>query len=378
MKNTEKSIMHRFLNFSRKVSRDKLIYVLLGKVFFITLFLCFNTQKMKAQNATGFSIINFGDTYGYVFYPTSEKSGIQKVSLGPKKITKPISVIKEAGVLTGRKLSVVIISHGILGTEGVYAWVCDGLAKEGYFVIAPHHNDQSAEDWKERELFEFWERPQTISKTLDWLIEESKFKAFIDADKIYFIGHSVGGNTGMYLAGAKFNMKALLQSPHGLYNHKKKANNNTTTAINENSSFPNKLVGRMQKAYEELQISDEAIAKSDAIYQDARIKKFCILDPLPIYPGFEANSLKAIASPFFYGGSSKSELFDSDAVKNLLASIMPSIKVFETGAGHFIYADEGKLPAKIIKRSVFVDPPGISRKEIHNQLSEQILSFLKE
>src|SRR5690606_5608060 len=48
----------------------------------------------------------------------------------------------------------------------------------------------------------FWERPRDISFALDALGKDTKVRRFIDWSRVGFVGYSLGGMTGLGLAGA--------------------------------------------------------------------------------------------------------------------------------------------------------------------------------
>jgi predicted dienelactone hydrolase len=312
----------------------------------------------RSAYQAGHLAIATDDFRGHAWYPTNDTKGEKEKRYLPLPFTKKVRVIEGASLPQGKGFPLVLISHGILGRETSYSWLATELARKGYIVVAPHHTDQSREDLKEIELFRFWKRPRVISKAIDWALSAEPLRNGVNAGEIYFIGHSVGGHTGLMLAGLPFDIQTVMAS-------------------SDTSLSRNKLAMRMKKAALVEKPSAEDMAENGKSYRDDRIGKFILLDPTPIYPGFGEQAFINLDKPVMYVGSSHSEIFNSDWVKAEIIRLNPNIKTEETHAGHFVFADEGTWLGRLMLHGVFVDADGIERARVHSDLLESVDEFFR-
>ncbi len=188
-------------------------------------------------------------------------------------------------------------------------------------------------------------------------MSSSDFREAIDTGRIFIIGHSVGGHTALSLIGGKFALQSVLQGAR-------------------DSVIRNRLAGRMLKDYAQIPPSQAEIDSNGGDYRDARIRKAVLLDPVPIWPGFTSVSLQGVTVPVLYIGCKQSEIFDSEAVKSALANIIPNYQSHETGAGHFVFANEGTWLGRLVASRYFKDAPGVNRAQVHENLYRWIVEFL--
>jgi predicted dienelactone hydrolase len=113
-----------------------------------------------------------------------------------------------------KKYPLVVMSHGNGGDRMNSAWLAEILAANGYIVAAMDHHGNT---WNNQiaELFlKIWERPKDVSFVIDQLLQNSNFASYINAEKIGFVGYSLGGHTGVWLAGGRVDYfdKSLLNT----------------------------------------------------------------------------------------------------------------------------------------------------------------------
>ena len=124
---------------------------------------------------------------------------------------------------SGKKYPLLLFSHGFGGCPAQSRFLTEGLAKDGYIVLAPRHHDArcglaSGADVADtlgqglpQQPFRFpyrWtkdtysDRRDDMIHVLDYALSDKGFKPYVDKENIGAIGHSLGGYTVLGLAGA--------------------------------------------------------------------------------------------------------------------------------------------------------------------------------
>jgi predicted dienelactone hydrolase len=108
----------------------------------------------------------------------------------------------------------IVFSHGLNGCNTQSRFLMEALADDGYLLVSANHKDavcenrgpskpeeslRSAQSWTERT---YEDRKADINKLLDALRADRTWSSQIDWNRIAFAGHSLGGYTGLALAGA--------------------------------------------------------------------------------------------------------------------------------------------------------------------------------
>ena len=109
---------------------------------------------------------------------------------------------RDAPVREGGRYALLVLSHGLRGTRFDLSWLAEGLAAEGFIVVAVDHPGSDATTYVESEAPKLWVRSHTLSAVLDNMLQ-SRFKPFIDKTRIAAAGHSLGGSTVLVLGGAR-------------------------------------------------------------------------------------------------------------------------------------------------------------------------------
>ena len=135
-----------------------------------------------------------------------------------------VAVWKPAGGAPPEGYPVVLFSHGFMGCGVQSVFLTQGLARAGYFVLAPDHRDAACGRSHEGRIFErlstirseepfhspstwsaatYRDRGADLEAILDTILKNKSFQGVpIDAGRIGLAGHSLGGYTVLALAGA--------------------------------------------------------------------------------------------------------------------------------------------------------------------------------
>jgi predicted dienelactone hydrolase len=155
-----------------------------------------------SANAAGMQLLDSPGLAGAIWYPCPGKP--EKVTLGNLAVHADFGLtgVKDCPV-TGAKLPLIIFSHGRGGWFGQHHDTAEALADAGFIVAAINHPGDTANDSSRRNTLSVWaSRPADMVRLLDFMLHDWKDRTAIDPARIGFFGFSLGGYTGLVLAGA--------------------------------------------------------------------------------------------------------------------------------------------------------------------------------
>lgn len=184
-----------------------------------------------------------------------------------------------------------------------------------------------------------WHRPQDVSAAIDYLTTTSLFAEAIDPSDIGFVGFSVGGMTGLWLAGAE------AKSPEALHHFAGEASEHVAQSIDFQEGMHS--------------------------FQDPRISRFVLLAPR--VSDFSVESLQKIESPILViYGTEDSVLPPNEHALTLQAAQMVAL----TQADHFVFlnpaTEEGK---QVLSPALWAGNE--ERPRFHQQIATETIKFLK-
>jgi predicted dienelactone hydrolase len=246
---------------------------------------------------------------------------------------------------------VILMSHGHGGDRRDRSWLAERLVGAGFVVVSVDHYGNTAQTLHPLLTLQFWERAKDISFSLSALLQEPFFARRIDEEKVGFVGYSLGGMTGLGLAGAM---------PKNL----------------------GELVAKMRSDREEL--SPELLRQVDfsgamTPLKDERIRGMVLLCPARfVYP---PESLKAIRIPIGLVAAINDEVLPhKEHAYQIIKYLVPKrLKVMRKEISHYAFLNcvspEGKslLPEKL--RS---DPPACSRSAVHEEVASFAIDFFRD
>ncbi|MCP1310162.1 alpha/beta hydrolase family protein [Paenibacillus tyrfis] len=263
-----------------------------------------------------------------VMYPAGTPE--QADQLGPF----PLELARDAEVLAG-KFPLVLISHGTGGSPLMYRTLARYLAQNGFIVGMPEHpfnnrNNNSLEGT----IQNLTNRPRHIRMAVDWFFENKMFEGKVKPDAVSIIGHSLGGYTVLATAG-------------GLP-----------------TSFPHETPDGQPQLIE--------------VAPDPRIRSLVLLAPASVWFRAEG-ALSSVTVPILMLDAEKDPYTPSFHAQIILRGVAAQNKIqYRTveNAGHFSFLSP--FPESMITPSFLPsqDPPGFDRKQFHEMLNAEILSFL--
>ena len=281
-----------------------------------------------------------------VWYPTLEKAYPEDASPFIRIPTKRDAAISQ-GIFP-----LILFSHGTGGGRLTVEWLCAGLASRGFIVAAVDHFGNTFDNPIPIEFVKFWERPQDIRFVLDQLLGSHDISTHLDVNKIGAAGFSLGGYTAITLAGAKMDFQAI-------------ENYLKSEAGKKEADIPE--MADLISFFEKPEVK-ESFEKAPPLL-DKRIKSVFVMSPAigQAFPGKE--NCKDVSAPVYIVVAAKDMIAPPKSNAAHYAKLIRNAqyKTLGTDAGHYVFLNEAKDGLKQEAPMFFNDPPGVNRKEIHEQ-----------
>jgi predicted dienelactone hydrolase len=265
----------------------------------------------------------------------------------------------------------VVISHGSGGSPWVHSDLARVLVEEGFVVAMPEHR---GDNFKDHSMVgpESWKRrPAEVSRAIDAVGADARFKPLLALDKVGMYGMSAGGHTALVLAGGRW-------SPARLVAH-------CEVHIAEDFQGCVGLTTRLKgNVFDGVK---ETIARwviryrfSDATWQthtDARI--VAIVAAVPLATDFDMASLASPRVPLGLATARQDRWliprFHSDAVLAACGSCEKVADLPDGGHGAYL----SPLPPNLtgLLGDLLNDPPGFHRAGLH-EVDLAIVGFFKK
>ena len=157
-----------------------------------------------AQAAVGVAEVpgREGDGPVTVFYPTAAQATTLK--RGPFALQ-----LAENGAPARGNGRLVIVSHGSGGSPWVHADLARTLVEAGFVVAAPEHAGDNYKDHGNFGPASWKRRPQEVSRAIDAVAADARFKPLLGVDRVGMYGMSAGGHTALSLAGGRWSPALL-------------------------------------------------------------------------------------------------------------------------------------------------------------------------
>lgn len=299
-------------------------------------------------NAAGIQLLDSDSSAlsGAIWYPCAGEP--RDFPLGHLAVAADFGLkgIKDCPVIGG-KLPLIIFSHGRGGWFGQHHDTAEALADAGFVVAAINHPGDTANDSSRRNTLSVWaSRPADMVRLLDFMLNDWKDRAAIDPAKIGFFGFSLGGYTGLVLAGANPDTQRV------------------AARCTEKTG-----------ACEELHSG----AVLPSLPHDARIKAAVLADAA-ITTAFTQESLASIQIPLQIWRSELGGYGVDAGGTERVARILPGKpEIHVISAGHFAFlAPCSEQLATAIPRICTDNPPSFDRAAFHHDFDASVVRFFRE
>jgi predicted dienelactone hydrolase len=258
--------------------------------------------------------------------------------------------VRDVSVMEG-KHPLIVMSHGHGGDRRDRSWIAEYLVKSGFIVASIEHHGSSWRTYNPLLTMRFWDRARDVTFTINQLMKEGILKHKIDAKRIGFVGYSMGGMTGLALAGARAkNVKEIMIL--------------------------------MQKKHEEIEpdlIEKLEFSEAYENFTDARIKAFVLLSPAAFV--FPAQSLKSIKAPIAVVASEGDEIlpFKEHAFKVIKHLVPAKLKLLKDTVSHYVFLNRvSELGKEVMNKEIQTDEIQSDRVAVHREVGQFAVEFFKE
>ncbi len=338
----------------------KIRHLVTGLIIFIS---CTDQLFGQVENTVGQRTFSFEDKgrnrklITEVWYPSHAKPVAEQSSPFIR-----IPTARNASISPGT-FPLILFSHGTGGGRLTVEWFCAGLASRGFIVAAVDHFGNTFDNPIPIEFVKFWERPQDIRFILDQLLSTSEISSSIDLNRIGAAGFSLGGYTAIALAGGKMDYQALV-------NYSKTESGKKEAEIPE---MPG-LISFLEKP------EIHELFKKAPPLKDNRIKSVFVMAPAIGQAFPTGTNLKDVLVPIYIVAAAKDQIapVKTNAAHYAATIANSKYKVISSDAGHYVFLNEANDGLKNEAPLFFSDPPGVSRKLVHEQVLELAFDHFKK
>jgi predicted dienelactone hydrolase len=301
----------------------------------------------SAAQAAGIQLLDFDPRLaGAIWYPCAAEP--QSVPLGRLTVQfiDSLQGVKDCPV-TGTKLPLVIVSHGRGGWFGGHDDVVQALVDAGFVVAAINHPGDNGSDSSQRDsLSVLASRPADMVRLLDFMLNDWKDSAAIDRTRIGFFGFSMGGYTGLVLAGGNPDFRRIAR-----------------------------YCTESNKSRDCEQFRSGDIPQSPP--HDARIRAAVVADAAVTFP-FTQENLAGIQIPLQVWRSELGCVVDAAAVARVTSSLPGQPELHVVPAGHFAFLPPCLPQFAANLPRLCTDRPGFDRTAFHRDFDARVVRFFRE
>lgn len=283
-----------------------------------------------------------------IWYPVDENTPAAQ----PQGLWLRCAEARDAPIKKNRaKYPLIVMSHGNGGDRLNNAWIAEILAANGYIVASMDHHGNTWNNKIAESFLKIWERPQDVSFIVDQLLAHEQFSPHINPKKIGFIGYSLGGLTGIWIAGgeiSEFGKPTLELIPEG----------------------------QLPESVNDDVVESIDFSQAKRSYRDPRISAVFVMAPA-LGSLFDSSSLQAITIPVHIVASEVDNITPLDSSAKILASkIKKAAFTLIPGANHYVYLNEATKGGKmLLDKKLALDPPNVDRSRVHEDIGQSAVLF---
>lgn len=301
------------------------------------------------------------------WYPLPGQTARHDANISPLDgifVSEPVcDVNAEIG---GGRLPVVVFSHGTGGAVASMSWLAHRLARAGYLAIGiDHHGNTAREPYRAEGFLCWWERSRDLSVALDFHLSKGPFSRAADGDRVFAAGFSLGGYTVVSSLGAITELNRFLiwarEMPFG----------------KGPREFPD-LMDHIPVLIDRSPAFRRSYERQSASLRDDRIRAGFLCAPAPTVRAFEEGSLQRIQRPVAITTGQADREAPVEECAAWLAQRLPNseLKLIGERVGHYVFLDQCTALGQSLEPEICLDPPGIDRRRLHDQVAAHAVGFL--
>lgn len=254
----------------------------------------------------------------------------------------------------------IVLSHGLGGSELGHGRLAEALAAHGYLVAALRH---PGDNWTDSSLINqtperyFFERPRQASRVIDALLADPQWKDRIARDakgpRIGALGHSAGGYTVLALAGG-------VPDAAQAQRHCREEGKDDPLFCRTGSSQPTAVP-----------------AQAAPLLKDDRVRAVVAMAPVGVL--FTAESLAKVQVPAAIYAGEKDRWLVPRFHAMWVAKHLPGAQLhLVPNAWHFAFMDTPSMPIQTPDGDIAADPPGFNRAAFLKGLGPELAEFFDQ
>lgn len=308
-----------------------------------------------------------------VWYPTSDDAGTTPFSFGkPEPLYLFDAIVEDAELLhQPEKFPLIMLSHGTGGSALGMGWLAHYLASHGFVAVAVnHHGNNAIEPYLAHGFYLGWERATDLTVLIDKLLYQvADFKDKIDPDRIGVAGFSFGGYTAIMLAGGQCDLDQFDAFC---------ASDERDGICDGPIEYPTGTADIDALARDDLHFR-ESLLRHHLSYKDERVKAAFAIAPA-LGMAFPEASLAEVNIPVQIVVTEIDNHVPPKTNAHRFAELIPGaeLEVLAGQADHYVFLCEATAAGKQLDPAICVDHPSINRREIHQHVASQAVSFFEK
>jgi predicted dienelactone hydrolase len=280
-----------------------------------------------------------------VFYPSSAEAH-------PLRIEGYQTRVAEEGAVALGQFPLLVISHGNTGSPMALHDLANGLARQGFVVVAViHPGDNSRDHSRLGTLSNLYGRPLQISAAITAARNDRLLAPYLNDGKVGVIGYSAGGETALILSGAQPDLERLRR-----YCQERPSDADAC-----------KTHGVL--------IADHSELTPRA---DHRVGAVMLMAPLSLM--FGRHALAGVQVPALIYSGDHDQLLALEHNADALARKLPVTPDYRllSGAGHFVFMAPCDDEQHMRMPALCKDADGVDRRYIHRSLRSETSAFFSQ
>lgn len=317
-------------------------------VFAVALALAGAVLAPAARADTGYQQASFVDAQGAtvpvaIWYPSSATATDLPLGLFRQTVARD-------GAIAGRRLPLIVISHGTGGTKDGHYDTALALARAGFVVAALEHPGDNYRDQSRAVLVT--RRPAALSRLIDFMTASWGGGGRIDPRRIGAFGFSAGGFTVLAAAGGQPDFATV--GPHCVAYPR-----NFDCLLLKRGPLP-------------------AATLLDPVTPDRRIRALVVAAPAL---GFTfVGHLRGVTQPVQLWRADQDTILPAPDYADAVHGALPRRADFQTvpGAGHFDFLAPCSAPLRTVAPMICTSAAGFDRAAFHERFNRAVTAFFSK